>query len=52
MWCLPNQNCPHLVRGLGQGMEGLEQEPQTEGLEQGPETEGLLVRDYQMKGET
>lgn len=43
VWCLPNQNCSHLVRGLGQGMEG---------LEQGPQTEGLLVGDDQMKVET
>lgn len=40
MLCLPNQNCPHLVRGLDQGMEG---------LEQGPQTEGLFVGDYQVK---
>lgn len=23
MLCIPTQNCPHLIRGLGQGMEGL-----------------------------
>lgn len=40
--CLPSQNCPHLGRGLGQGMEG---------LEKGPKTEGLLVGNYQVKTE-